>query len=690
MRLANRIELRLAWREFIGAKLLWALSASAVALGVAVIVASDVTRGAVLNAMRESPDVRTLMGGLTDQLGSNLTSLGIGISLASGFIVFNAFGMSFARRRRRFATLRTVGMTGGQVLLLTLSEAMLTGLFGVALGLAGGPWIGRLTIAALKAVTPQGMFLFEAGLPSAGALGMAGLVGLGVALASALIPAVAATQVSPLAARRPTEAAGLEHSPAWRGWVGLAGLGLILVYLWLAPPAAWLKPPWDARLAGLFGLVWFGCLGLLAPSASGLLGRAVRAPLGRVGGATGLLLADNLRRGRRRVALTVLSMAAGISLVVGVMGFTRFATESLMVPKLREAMRLGAWVVAAFDPLAGMTAYVDTESLRLDPQAIADVQQAIEGRGEGLEFGYLTVPELSFFGSSYFSFVMRAEQAATAGEWLFSFNEGNWENALQIMQRGCGVLIMPSIAARLGAVIGDPIAFTGPRGPVPCTVAGIGAAFVAASIIVAPEESGLGAGDPFALLLKPGPGQDRGVLERDLMQLAQRRPGLSIVSMEAMGRAQQDILSQVPVVLDAMAVLAVIAASLGVVNTLTTGVVERRPEFGLLRAVGATRRQILTVVTGEAALIASLGGALGLIGGAGITIIIATVYGGASWGLTEMDHWREAANALGPALTIGLVGWAATPLIGALSGLLPAQSILRRRRLVEELLAERH
>jgi len=55
-----------------------------------------------------------------------------------------------------------------------------------------------------------------------------------------------------------------------------------------------------------------------------------------------------------------------------------------------------------------------------------------------------------------------------------------------------------------------------------------------------------------------------------------------------------------------------------------------------------------------------------------------------------MDHWREAANALGPALTIGLVGWAATPLIGALSGLLPAQSILRRRRLVEELLAERH
>lgn len=83
-------------------------------------------------------------------------------------------------------------------------------------------------------------------------------------------------------------------------------------------------------------------------------------------------------------------------------------------------------------------------------------------------------------------------------------------------------------------------------------------------------------------------------------------------------------------------------------------------------------------------------GALGLIGGAGITIIVATVYGGASWGLTDMDHWTEAANALGPALTIGFVGWAATPLIGALAGLLPAQSILRRRRLVEELLAERH
>jgi len=684
------IELRLAWREFTGAKLLWALSASAVALGVAVIVASDVTRGAVLNAMRDSPDVRTLMAGLTDQLGSNLTSLGIGISLASGFIVFNAFGMSIARRRRRLATLRTVGMTGGQVLRLTLSEALLTALLGVSLGLVGGPWMGRLTVATLQAVTPQGMFVFEVGPPRAAALALAGLVGFGVAFASALIPAVAATRVSPLAARRPAEAAGLEQSPAWRGWVGVGGLGSILAYLWLAPPADWLKPPWDARSAALFGLAWFGFLMLLASSASGQLGRAVRAPLGRIGGAAGLLLSDNLRRGRRRVTLTVLSMAVGLSLVVGVMGFTRFATESLMVPKLREAMQLGAWAVAAFDPLAGMATYVDADSLRLDPQAIADVEEVMEGRGEVLEFGYLTVPELSFFGSTYFSFVMRAEQAATAGEWLFSFNEGNWETALPIMEAGCAVLIMPSIAGKLGAVVGDPIELTGPRGPVPCTVAGIGAVFAAASIIVTPEAAGLEAGDPFALMVKPGPGVDRTALNRDLMQLAARTPGVAIVSMEAMGHAQQDILARVPIVLDAMAVLAVIAASLGVVNTLTAGVVERRQEFGLLRAVGATRRQIQAVVAGEAALIAWLGGALGVIGGVGITIIVATVYGGVSWGLTDMDHWAEAVNALRPAVTLGLIGWAATPLIGALAGLLPAKSMLRRKRLVEEMLAERH
>ncbi|GMR11199.1 MAG: hypothetical protein BMS9Abin28_2026 [Anaerolineae bacterium] len=119
-------------------------------------------------------------------------------------------------------------------------------------------------------------------------------------------------------------------------------------------------------------------------------------------------------------------------------------------------------------------------------------------------------------------------------------------------------------------------------------------------------------------------------------------------------------------------------------------VVERRGEFGLFRAVGATRRQLRGVVTGEAALMAGLGAAIGIFAGLGIAVIIPTVYGGNSWGIMELDHWAAAMDSVRAALPIGLFGWLVAVAIGALAGLLTAQGMLRRRRLVDELQAERH
>jgi len=53
-------------------------------------------------------------------------------------------------------------------------------------------------------------------------------------------------------------------------------------------------------------------------------------------------------------------------------------------------------------------------------------------------------------------------------------------------------------------------------------------------------------------------------------------------------------------------------AILGIVNTLVLSVVERTREHGLLRAVGATRRQVRTVVRRESVLMSLLGALSGL------------------------------------------------------------------------------
>jgi putative ABC transport system permease protein len=68
-------------------------------------------------------------------------------------------------------------------------------------------------------------------------------------------------------------------------------------------------------------------------------------------------------------------------------------------------------------------------------------------------------------------------------------------------------------------------------------------------------------------------------------------------------------------VLYALLALAVVIGILGVVNTLALSVIERTREIGLLRALGLTRRQLRTVIRVESALIALVGGVLGVGGG---------------------------------------------------------------------------
>ena len=678
---------RLAWREFIGDKLLWGLSSASLAIGVAVVISAEIVKSSLLSALESSEDAQLMWAGITDQLNANLTATGIAITLATGFIVFNAFGISFARRRRRLATLRSIGMTKPQLFQLGLFEALFTGTLGVALGLAAGPILAWMSIKAITAVTSEGQLVFEPGPPSSGAILLALILGFIISLLAAVQPALQASRVSPLAARRPLEAKGLEHSKFWIGWVALAGMLLVLIYLRNYPPGEELEPPWDVRGAIIFIALWLGLVTLLVSVAAGALGTWTRGLLGRLAGASGFLMADNLRRTRRRVSLTVLSLTFALALVVGLVGFTRFTIESLMVPIIKRAAGLGAWVVTGFDPLAGMSAFQGLDELVLRPEDLTAIQAVVGDRATSFEVRYAAVPELSFFGSSFFSFLITPEQADQEADWLFEFEQGDWENAKQEMEQGCGVLVLPGVANEIGADFGDRVTVTGAEGPVECVVAGIGSGFVTASVIGTANPGDFQATDPMLVVVTPVLGADRIALGAELDHLA---PALHVSVMERVTGAISGLLEQIPIVLNGMTVMAVLAAGLGVVNTLTASVVERRGEFGLFRAVGASRRQVRWVVVGEAAMMSAVGAGIGIIAGLGLAVIMPTVYGGNGWGMRDLDHWAAAVDAVRVALPIGLAGWLFAILIGGLAGLLTVQGMLRRRRLVDELQAEKH
>jgi len=68
-------------------------------------------------------------------------------------------------------------------------------------------------------------------------------------------------------------------------------------------------------------------------------------------------------------------------------------------------------------------------------------------------------------------------------------------------------------------------------------------------------------------------------------------------------------------------------AALGIVNTLTMGVVERVREIGVLRAAGMTRRQVGRLVLVEGGLLGVVGAALGIVGGLAISVVVSFVAG---------------------------------------------------------------
>ncbi|MFB6782115.1 ABC transporter permease [Streptomyces sp. NPDC056352] len=102
--------------------------------------------------------------------------------------------------------------------------------------------------------------------------------------------------------------------------------------------------------------------------------------------------------------------------------------------------------------------------------------------------------------------------------------------------------------------------------------------------------------------------------------------------------------------------VALLVGGVGVGNTMVISVLERRPEIGLRRALGATSGQIRGQFVSESLLLSALGGLGGTVLGTAITAGYAYVR---QWP-TEVPVWAAAA------------GIAVTLLIGAIAGLYPA------------------
>ncbi|MEJ2748647.1 MAG: FtsX-like permease family protein, partial [Anaerolineae bacterium] len=680
-RRSQGLSLLLAMRNISRHRLRAEFSAFAVSLGVAMTITAEYVSSALLATLTNAGagDMRITHGFIVEQFDITIGMVGYVLMGAAAFLIFNAFAMSITERQQQIGALRSLGMTRRQILRQVLLEAFIIGGLGTLAGLIIGPLMGQGIVSIMQRF--GGEFLaFGDGSVSWGTAVLASAIGLGVTILSALIPARRATRVSPLAAMRQTS----DQQPAInnqqpiinrQSLIATLLIAALFIYLAIAPPGEWIKTPWSEALAIGLVLVWLVCLGLLLPTLIRFTGTASRRLIGTKS-ASGRLIGDNIQRSRGRVVLTILTLAVGLGTITGLTGFMTYAFDDLMGASIRRIADQNTWAVFPFDLESGIAGLAELNDIALPPEAITAVQTAASDRASIVPVRFSVVPELSFFGDSYFTYVADPE-VVRANPYFFHFNEGDWETAMPIMQSGCGALVAPLIANRQGVGIGDTLTITGQNGPMDCTIAGIGAGYVNASIVGDNVGDELGATQPIGLSITPEPGVDTAVLETDLQQTIDAIPGVYLTRMSDFAETQDTALSLFVVALNGMLLLAVIAAALGILNTTVMSIHERRQELGLLRAVGATRRQIRQVVMGENALIGLVGAIFGVVAGMGSVVIIVTTLGGSSWGVTDLDLWPAAGRALRPTISNGIVGILAAPLISAWVARWPIRSLLR-------------
>ena len=98
-----------------------------------------------------------------------------------------------------------------------------------------------------------------------------------------------------------------------------------------------------------------------------------------------------------------------------------------------------------------------------------------------------------------------------------------------------------------------------------------------------------------------------------------------LVNVEEISKQIDEFTSMIAMVVIPITLITLVVGGIVVMNIMLVSVTERTFEVGLRKAVGATRRQILTQFMIESAILCALGGVLGLLTAWGVTTLITTL-----------------------------------------------------------------
>ncbi|MFN2196460.1 MAG: ABC transporter permease, partial [Anaerolineales bacterium] len=556
---------------------------------------------------------------MTSAFRVNLTALSLLALLVGLFLIYNTMTFSVIQRRPLLGTLRCLGTTRREIFLMVLSEAFLIGSLGSALGVLLGIALGQ---GAVQLVTQTINDLFfvvnvrSVQIPI-GSLIKGFLIGTFTTLLTAAPPAWEAAAVSPRTAlyRSGLEAKAQKAVNLVAFWgavlIAVGAVTLILI------PTSNLVVSFAGTFAVIVGFA------MLTPFFTKFSALYITPLLGWIFGILGRMAPRDVSKSISRTSIAIAALMVAVSVTIGVslmISSFRYTVETWLEQTLQGDIYVSAPGLTATQP-----------GSMIDPKVIEAVR-ATEGIAEVAQLRALTVDSPS--GSVNLTAIDHPVRSAK----LFLAAVGNPDQVWQAMQNGA-VIVSEPYANRLNLPgIDSTIQLFTDQGLVEFPVAGIFSDYASTQGTIRMDLNTFRRYwnddkiSTLALFLEPGTNVQR--VTRDLQDRLSPIQQVLVRPNSELRQEALQVFDRTFAITGAMRLLATLVAFIGVLSTLLSLQLEKQRQFGILRAVGLTLRQIWGLIFLETGFMGSIAGLLAMPAGYVLSLILVYIINRRSFGWT--------------------------------------------------------
>jgi putative ABC transport system permease protein len=549
----------------------------------------------------------------------NLTALSLLALVVGMFLIYNTMTFSVVQRRSLFGILRCLGVTRREVFALVLVEALIVGCVGATLGLALGLVMGRSAVQMVTQTVNDLYFVLtvrDVDTPLV-SLAKGAIVGVGATLAASVPPAWEAATGAPRAA---LSRSGLE-TKAQRASLrtAVAGIALILAGVGvLALPSQSLIVSFGCTFLIVLG---FACL---TPLVTKTMMELAAPVLQRVLGTLGRMAPRDVSKSLSRTAIAVAALMVAMSVTIGI---------SLMVGSFRQTVVL--WLT---DALQG--------DIVVSGPSVSGLQDVtpLDPRAESIVRRHPRVVRVDLLRSTTVDspagpIEVEAGNSPDYGDELrYLASEGSSEATWDAVRQFGAVIVSEPLANRLGLSLSDEVTLYTNAGPRTFPVAGIYYDYASTEGTAIMSLSGYRESwndeTVTALVVQIAPGANPEQVARELEADLAPVQRLFAQPNQAIRGAALGIFDRTFAITGALQLLATVVAFIGVLSALLALQLEKRREFGILRAVGLTVRELRALILMETGLMGTVAGLLSMPAGLALAVILVYVINRRSFGWT--------------------------------------------------------